>query len=428
MLSPGVVRLVVARRHLCCVLASGALFLTCLLRYWVTYDPNDSVSRLQEMPGIALNLSEKGQFANPFFLLNTGPSAHVAPAFAVFMALVIKLFGERAAGAYAIKLAAVLIVAFQVAIFPEVSSRLGMGWINGFIAACFWIVAKPLLVFNWEAFYAALLIIVTCCVYRRYLDQEPPGESRTAWLLGFLFGLLILTIPTFVPVVFAWLAWEIWRSRSAFLRKSLLPLAVLPAIIISPWVIRNYLVFHSLMIRDSAGIELAVSNNDCAQFSLRRTMDSGCAREMNPEGSVSEARKVLVMGEAQYNEMRLQQALHWIESHPVRFFRLTGMRFIAFWFPTENGTIHYAGKGRRLERVMIYLMTLLGIYGLVALYRSDIKSAALCISCLTLYPPAYYMCLFVGRYRYPILWMTFLLGALPITRYAVRKLVRQPID
>jgi len=416
--SPRLFSFVAARRRQCYALACAVLFLTCLVRYWTNYDPNESARRKQEMSRIALNLYEKGQFGNPYFPVDTGPSAHVAPAFPIFMALVMKWFGEGAAGIYALRVMAALVVAIQVALFPLFSSRLGMGQLNGFIAACIWIAAKPALEFTWEAYYAALLVAVTCCIYRRYLDPKVQGEAWVVWLLGCLMGFLMLVIPTMAVVLAAWIAWEIWRRRFAFIRTSLLPLIVLPAMIVSPWIIRNYLVFHRLVIRDNFGLELAIANNDCAHFSLRLNMDSGCIYKGHPNLSPDEATKVLEMGEAQYNDLRLRQARQWIASHPARFIRLTGMRFIAFWFPTESGTIHYAGTGRRQERILIYLMTLLSINGLVILYRRDINSAVVCMSCLTLFPLIYYIIQFIDRYRYPIMWLTFLLGALPITHYA----------
>jgi len=417
------VTFVSARRRRFCALACAGLFLACLFRYSVSYDPNDSVRRKEEMPRVAINLHETGQFANPFFPLDTGPTAHLAPAIPVFLALVINTFGEKAAGIYAFKLMAAVIVAIQVALFPIFSSRLGMGQLNGFVGGCIWILAKPTLVFSWEAYYAALLIAVTCCVFRWYLDCEAHGARKVAWMLGGLMGLSILTIPTFALVLAAWLAWEIWQRKLTFIKTSLLPLALLPAFIISPWVIRNYFVFHRIIIRDNAGLELSESNNDCAQFSLRRNMDSGCFAHVDPNGGAIEARKVLELGEPKYNDLRLREAFHWISSHPARFLKLTGMRFIAFWFPTENGTVHYTGSGRRLERVLIYLLTLLSLNGLVILYRRDFKSAAVCMSCLTLYPLIYYLVQFVDRYRYPIMWLTFLLGTIPITRYANSKLL-----
>jgi hypothetical protein len=287
-----------------------------------------------------------------------------------------------------------------------------MGWINGVIAASILIAVKPRLVQSWDAHYVAILLIVVCCCYRRCLDEEGQLLRKLEWLLGCLMGILILTSPTFAPVYATWLAWELWRRKSDFLKKSLLPLVLLPVIIIAPWTIRNYLVFHSFpVIRDNFGLELSVSNNDCAQPTMSANFRSGCFAIHHPNGSVTEAEKVLNLGEVRYNELRLREALQWIQSHPVRFAKLSVKRFFAFWMPTN---------GRSLEYGITCLMTLLSGFGLAVLYRRDTKSAAVLISCLATYPLVYYIVQSSARYRYPIMWVTFLLGAVPITALAKR--------
>ena len=90
--------------------------------------------------------------------------------------------------------------------------------------------------------------------------------------------------------------------------------------------------------------------------------------------------------------------------------------------PIETFAIHYAGSGRRLERVVIYLMTRLSVAGLALLYRRDVTSAAVVASVLIIFPLIYYTTQFDSRYRDPIMWVTFLLGAMPITTCAGRLL------
>ena len=62
----------------------------------------------------------------------------------------------------------------------------------------------------------------------------------------------------------------------------------------------------------------------------------------------------------------------------------------------------------------IYLVTAFSIAGLVRLYRRDVTSAVVRVSCLVAFPLVYYVVEFEDRYRYPIMWLTFLLGSLPI--------------
>jgi len=321
----------------------------------------------------------------------------------------------------AIIFACVLVVSLQLAFFPLISSSLGMGKLNGVIGACFWLASKPRLVYGFEAMYAGALFALTCCVYRRFLDRDR-GNAKLAWPLGILMGLLILTIPTVVPILAIWILREVWRYKFSFLKSAGLPLILLPTLIVAPWTIRNYSIFHRVVpVRDDLGLELSVSNNDCARFGIRKSESYGCFNNIHPNKSIIEARKVKAKGEVQYNDMRLRQALDWIRGHPARFSKLTAERFLAFWLPTETGTRrHYAGLGRRWERLIIYLMTLLSVAGIVILYRRDAESAMIYMLCLAIFPLVHYLIQFEYRYRYPIIWITFLLGALPITTCLAR--------
>jgi hypothetical protein len=445
------------------VIACLALFAAGLARYWVSYDPSSWVPRSPESLSLAYNLYEKGQFGNPFEALATGPSAHTAPMFPAFLALLMKVFGDGGAGLYAMQLAAAVILSLQLAFFPLFSEMLGMGTLNGFLAGSIWIVAKVENYYMWESFYASLLLAIACCCYRRYLDSRGAEANRLGWTLGCLMGLSILVAPALAPIFAVWLAWEIWRSPRDFWKRSFLPLVLMPALVIAPWMIRNYRVFHHyVFIRDDLGLELSVSNDDCAQYGISLNIISGCFFKTHPNVSMEQAERVLELGEVEYNRLQLRDALRWITHHPTRFMKLTAMRFVAFWIPNESGKIFLmnparlaaespsiveaatarddsnnllttparqtaltpktdaapaTGDRRLFQRAVIYLMTLLSVVGLVLLYRQDLASMAVCMSCLTFFPLIYYAVEFEDRYRYPILWVTFLLGTLPITTF-----------
>ena len=132
----------------------------------------------------------------------------------------------------------------------------------------------------------------------------------------------------------------------------------------------------------------------------------------------------------------------------MRFLDLTLKRIVAFWIPNESGKIFFwesgqvspsleqtaasgsarpgpdlapAARERRIsERLIIYLLTLLSAVGGCLLFRRDRVSAVVCLSCLALFPLVYYVIQFDPRYRYPIMWLTFLLGSLPITELVRR--------
>ena len=327
-----------------------------------------------------------------------------------------KAFGDKSTGMYAMRLLTVSVLSLQLALFPVFSRKLGMGSATGFIGAAVWIVAKLSVPYEWESVYAALLLAVACCYYRRYIEAAAKPAANQ-WLLGGLVGLLVLTSPPTALIFIVWLAYDLYLSGAAtFLKKALVPLVLLPLLIVAPWTIRNYMRFHRVIpVRDDLGLELSVSNNDCAQFSIYKNLSSGCFDKFHPNHNVREAAKVRAMGEVNYDDLRLREAENWIGSHPEAFASLSATRFIAFWVPTQNGDVRDTG-GWRLERgiLYIYLMTALSGAGLMTLYRRDARSSIVCLSCLAAFPLVYYFVQFEDRYRYPIMWVTFLLGSRPI--------------
>ena len=316
-----------------CSIACGLLFLAALTRYRVAYDPSETVPRDPEPWRLARSLAEKGQFANPFAALETGPSAHLAPAYPAYLALFIRVLGDGSVGIYAVRLAAAIMISAHLALFPVFSRMLGMGGLNGIIAAIIWVLAKvgthspikneTFALYSWEAFYAAILMAGAACCYRRYVDSPVCGSNRLAVLLGCLMGALILTSPTGNAIFIGWLAWLAWRDRLAIFKGSHLVVILVPTVIVTPWLLRNYLVFDRfILVRDNLGLELAVSNSDRARFGMQDNFASGYFDEVHPNKSMKEAKKVLTYGEARYNELRLREALYWIRTHPTTFFKL----------------------------------------------------------------------------------------------------------
>ena len=401
-----------------CLAAGLILFVFSLARYWIGYDPTSIIGPdFSETWHLADNLRTNGHFANPFGPLDTGPSAHLAPAFPVFLALLTSLFGVHSVGAFAYKFTAVLAVSFLLALLPLVGRLLGMGVLTGVLAACIWLAAKPPLFPAWEAHYAGLLIAIASCCFRRLIGSTAPHLGVTL-MLGFLVGLLTLLSPTCIPVFLCWLFWLGLSRKASLFRAPAVALIILPTMMVSPWIVRNYLVFDRIiLVRDNLGLELSVSNNDCAAFGVRVQIDSGCFQKVHPNGNMVEAAKVLAMGEARYNELRLHEAGHWITGNSHRFMSLCIQRLVAFWLPhdSENLSREIFQPGRRAERYSIYLMTFLSIVGLWVTARRDVKSATVCSIWLWVYPTIYYFVQFEDRYRYPIMWVTFLLGAVPLS-------------
>ena len=392
------------------------IFCATLIRYYEPRHPTRHLCGIgYESLELGCSLAKKGTFSDPFRFLDSGPSAHVAPAFPAAIALIIRIFGDQADGAYAVQWAGALLLALQLSFWPFLSQRLGMGFSAGVLGAIAFLFAGIVLLPMWEAFYVGLMIALLS--YCTYLMLEAPPSWALCVVSGLIWGMTFLLNPVPLFAFIAILIWA-WFSKKKISREKTLALAAIPLLVISPWLIRNYKVFgHFVFIRDNLGLELAVSNNSCAPFWFWKNFHADCFRNLHPDESLAEAEKLRDSGEYAYNQARLREAFDWIRQNPGPFLKLSGQRFVAFWFPTPTGN-PFSDQHVSAQMLVIWVLALMSIPGLWVLWRSHRNAAAIVMIWLVLFPPIYYFIQYDVRYRYPILWATFLPGCFFLTDLA----------
>ena len=161
-------------------------------------------------------------------------------------------------------------------------------------------------------------------------------------------------------------------------------------------------MFHAFVpIRDSFGLELQLSNNRCAKVTIWLNRHGEKCYDQ-PNEVAAEARKVLDFGEVEYNRGKQREAVRWIASHPQQALSLWEKRFGVFWFLQLD---------RRIATWAIDFATALTPLGLLVLDRRSRLGAVPCASILLVFPLIYYTIQASGRYRLPIMWVTFGLAA-----------------
>ena len=354
---------------------------------------------------LAESIVTKHSFSSPFWPLATGPSAHMAPLYPAYLGLIITVFGRGEAAVRVLTWSIRFMFALQVMMLPGLARRLGLGFWTGFIASVAWIAcgAQPTAVS--EATFAGLLILAAAFPMRTSFTENMSGKQL--FVAGILWGALLLLQPAAVLVLFAWIVLLLRRSQASI--RQTIVLAFLPLFIMSPWLVRNYLVFHKpVFIRDNFGMEMAVSNNPCASSSFEVNIHSGCYALEHPNDNYGEAYRVRELGEVEYNRVRLHEATKWIKANPRAFAVLSVERFRAFWLPplsTDPAT------GVLLRPWIIDIFTLASVAGLLVMWRNERFSAYVLGLWLLFFPLMYCFFQSGARFRFPILWATFLPGA-----------------
>lgn len=411
----------------------GLLFLAGFLRFFSPFDPGSEVPQGHEAVRVARNLVAGHGFASPFRMYPTGPTAHIAPVYPFFQAALWRLFGTGDVGNFLFLNLEALVLALQIALLPVLARAFRMHASAGFTAAV--IGLAPAVIEKaprWEANYVAVLIMLAAWGMSVIACEKAPSVRTTA-LIAFLWGVLILANPSSVLPYAGWLVWLgflLFSQRDTLTREGtrvLLILVAVPAMLILPWIVRNYVVFERfIFIRSNLGLELRVSNNPSAVFAFRANESF---RAIHPEVSLAAARQLVAMGEPAYQETLLNAAIEWIQQHPRRFFALTLQRFWFFWFPTDEGNnieeLLSKGRGRGLRAFVIYSATLVSLPGLLLLFYKNPPGGLVCLLWLGCFPIVHYVVQFDSRYRSPILWLTFLLAAFAAISL-VQRLVGHP--
>ncbi len=385
-------------------LIAALIFGATLFTYYTPYHPHRLCGVGYESLQIACSLAHTGTFSDPFQTMPTGPSAHLAPLYPAFLALLMKWFGENSYAGFAMGWAVIGVIGIHLALLPFLARRFRFGFSTGVVAAAAFLFAQISPFVIWESFYVALLAMVLSWLMYDIVTQTPSTAKIVS--ISVLWGVLLGLAVVPVLVLLAWLVWIFLATQLP--RRQKLALLLLPFVIISPWLVRNYSVFgHFIFMRDNLGLELAVSNNACAAFSFKANELTMCFEEKHPNKGFAEAERVRQLGEYEYNRVRMREALDWIQHNPKTFFTITVQRAVAFWFPSPTGNPFEATATPR-GILLGWFMVLLSLPGLWLMWKKNREATTIVLLWLLLFPPIYYVIQFDIRYRDPIVWATFL--------------------
>ena len=374
-----------------------------------------------ESLSIAESLATGKGFADPFREIETGPSAHLAPAFPAFLAMIIKnTSSDESAMIWMVRFST-LMVLLQVCLLPILARYLEIGFYTGVGASVLWLIALVPREYFWEQNYSGVLITLMAFLMVMAMKRQ----LTTPWLIAcaLLWGVLLLLCPVALLALVAWLVvLYFWRTQKT---KTLVVLAVVPLLMIAPWMVRNYNAFHRVVfVRDNLGIEMAVSNNSCASFSFVVNELTNCYAQFHPNENLDEIHKVGDLGEVAYNQTQMQFAKTWIKENQGAFVGLTVKRFVAFWVPMflseELSVIHNKNFYSPLRDVIVSIASILGVLGAVLLWMKNRSVCVVILIWLVTFPIIYYLTQYNERARIPVEWAILLLGC-----YAVSEVVQK---
>jgi hypothetical protein len=351
-----------------------------------------------EMVALAEHLARSGAYANPFLVLDTGPTAANPPMYPLLLAVLFKAFGPNFVPPAA-TLGVVFSNAATAALLPRVSHLFYRDLRPGIFAAVLWLLSMPLMP-SWDASYTVVSLLAFCLLSSIFISKQ--DFILYGLVPGLLAGALFLFNPSTMLIFIPWLiylAYNRENSRGHAAGFCLLVCGVVATAAFG-WMLRNHQQLGGFRVRTNLGMTLYASNNDCAQASLLDEEKTNCYQARHPNTSIEEARLLRSLGEIEYDRLRIRDAKTWIRTNPAVFTWLSLARMRDFWFP-ERGEHPF-------ESIVIWISTLLSIPGMVLMVLRRERATLFVLFVLLIYPLMYYIVVSDLRYRAPVLWLSLL--------------------
>lgn len=348
---------------------------------------------------IASALAAGHGFSSPLHV-PTGPTAWMTPLFPLLLSGIFRVTGIFSWTSYLVietldsalsALAVWPILSIGRKVFGE-TTGLTAGWVWAFLPTAVHYAVN----WVWDTTLVTLLFALAFLATLSLCNSARTG----AWFgYGLLCGLTVLTNAAVVSVFPFLLGWAAMKVRG--ISRRWLPLAGLAVaafvLVLSPWWIRNYSVFHRFIpFRSNLGLELWLGNNS-------RNPDILSAW-LHPDQDADEMNEMVRLGELAYMDTKNHEARDWIRSHPGQFLRNSLDRMEDTWiaFDEPFWQILLLPPYLILINALSVLFPVLTFTGALLATRRHNPYAAPLALVLLVFPLVYYVTHSSMRYRQPI--------------------------
>jgi 4-amino-4-deoxy-L-arabinose transferase-like glycosyltransferase len=335
---------------------------------------------------IARSIASGHGFGSP--LADTGLSALLPPVYSYLLAGIFKVFGieTRASVLAALSLNSLFSALTCIPVFllarqafgQRVAKWAGWGW-----------AFSPYGVYygaDW-AWSTCLVTLELCCLFLFAWRLENSSRKRDWILFGTLCGVSALTEPVVMavlPLLGIWTLYRRYRLARPW-KAQMIAVALAGVATLSPWLVRNYMLFHKFIpVRSGYGLELYIGNNGYSQHWVNRTL--------HPNHSGAELSEYERVGEVAYMDHKMQQAKGYIRSHPAWFAWMTFRRIVYMWTGYWSFDAAYL-KDEPLDPPNVFVnttMSILGLWGLRRVWQRDRSLGVRFAIVLLFFPLTYY--------------------------------------
>jgi 4-amino-4-deoxy-L-arabinose transferase-like glycosyltransferase len=324
--------------------------------------------------GYSVPLMEQPDYDGPLKELNNyRPTAYHLPFYPIMLATVYYFVKSPLSMLIVMSIQAVIASAICVIIYLVVF-KLFANRRTAVIAGCAMMLYPTFIFYVSRLVPETMLIFLLSMALLSLLVLRDNPTYTTTLITGILLGITLLISNVIVPVLPCIIIWLLisldisWEKRC----KIVFLLITVTFLIVSPLLIRNYVVFNKFpLMKTTAGTNLWLGNN--SQASGTFFLDSGKLVSTILPKAFSEGQK---LSETEQDKILYDDAMAYIKTNPMHFLGLFLKKLYYFtWFPPDN----LISKETRLHKYIVLipygsmlLSFIIGIFLSLRKYPKDV--------------------------------------------------------
>ncbi|MAS36912.1 MAG: hypothetical protein CL610_23110 [Anaerolineaceae bacterium] len=254
------------------------------------------------------------------------PDAAIPPLYSYALAGVYGLFGR---GYMQVGLFHTLLDVCSILMLFHIGKRLmpqgeWVGALAGFLYAFYpYLIFQNLTLIDTPFFMFLLHAFVLLMVLLRERASLDRGTWGLALLGGLVLGLSVLSRPITPPLAVLVAVWFLFRLNLWQTILRLLPVAVMSALVLAPWIVRNYQVFDAFVpMTTTSGANFWQGNSEYTVRYFRAGYDvQWTAPELTTED----------LSSREADAERFALALQWLRENPDKIPELLWVKFLVYW-------------------------------------------------------------------------------------------------
>ncbi len=213
-----------------------------------------------------------------------------------------------------------------------------------------------------------LLILVVMLLFKAYDRMSIAYFS----LFGAVFGLCLLSRSTVFLFLFMAFILLLFRSNQKKRLASYFALSsIIALLVVSPWLVRNYMLLGRSVFIQKAGEVFWRGNNPNATGTAYASDD----RPMIDSAPEEFIRKIYTSGEVEQDRLFWNAAFEFIKRNPIRFIELTAKKFYYFWWFSPYSGVLYPVLYLSVYKILYLVIIFLAIPGTIFALNSGEKKS-----------------------------------------------------